>query len=348
MKHTALTILTYALVVAFSVATATGAEVRLREFAAPEGSVLLLGDVADIHAATPARRSELATTPLMPSPPTGQQVFLRTAQIRDLLLSRGVDLRGVVFLGASRISIGDAPANIGLDRSERLSPLELRENLQADLTAYLTQQSGYDHWEVQLSLGGDTLQKISRLRGTPSIRGGKAPWIGRQTFELFTGEQSHIVPATVRRNEMALFVVHNIERGMIVGPGDVELRVTQNRLPSNACKSVDAVVGMEARQPLRADTLLSAGQLVAPRLVERGETVTVFARTGGVLVRTLGVAQQHGAQGDLVRVETLDGDDRYAARVTGHRELEVFATGVNAGDLALRNRPATQSKTVIR
>jgi len=285
-------------------------------------------------------------------------VFLRVAQIRDLLVSRGIDLRGVVFGGSRRISIGDASAIGGLERSERLSPLQLRETLQAEIIAYLTQQSGYAHWEVNLSVSNDTFQKLSRLRGTTSIRGehirgdtirgGKAPWIGRQTFELFSGEQSQVLRATVRRNEMALFTVRNIERGMIVRQGDVELRVTQDRLPSNALTSTEAVVGMEARQPLRADMLLTAGQVVAPRLVERGETVTVFARTGGVLVRTLGIAQQHGAMGELVRVETLDGDDRYAARVSGHRELEVFATGVNAGDLALRNRPNTQSKTVVR
>jgi flagella basal body P-ring formation protein FlgA len=89
---------------------------------------------------------------------------------------------------------------------------------------------------------------------------------------------------------------------------------------------------MVARQTLRPGVLVLENHLQAPRLVERGETVTVFARTGGIQVRTHVVAKQDGSLGDLIQVETVDRRERFMARVTGLRELDVFATGATVAE----------------
>jgi flagella basal body P-ring formation protein FlgA len=72
--------------------------------------------------------------------------------------------------------------------------------------------------------------------------------------------------------------------------------------------------------------------------VKRGETVKVVARTAGITVSTFAVVQQDGSLGDLVQVQTLDKKDRFAARVSGWKELEVSATGATTGDFATLNR----------
>jgi hypothetical protein len=47
-------------------------------------------------------------------------------------------------------------------------------------------------------------------------------------------------------------------------------------------------------------------------------------------VKVNGVAKQKGSLGELVLVETFDGRERFMARVTGIRQLEVFTTGATA------------------
>ena len=84
--------------------------------------------------------------------------------------------------------------------------------------------------------------------------------------------------------------------------------------------------------------MLLTSQVRAPLLVRRGERVSVRARAAGIVVRTYATAQQDGSLGDLVQVQALEGKERYAARVSGVRELEVFAAGASAGEVAAAAR----------
>ena len=98
--------------------------------------------------------------------------------------------------------------------------------------------------------------------------------------------------------------------------------------------SVSQAVGMEATRSIRSNQTLLRAHFTAPQQVARGETVTVFARTQGISVRTFAVARQDGALGDLIQVETVDKKDRFVARVSGRRELEVLAAGATASEYA--------------
>lgn len=136
-----------------------------------------------------------------------------------------------------------------------------------------------------------------------------------------------------------------IERGEIIRRSDVELRPHAGALPKQAVASLDAIVGKEAVQGIRADSLLQANQVRSPLVVRRGERVAVRARTGGISVRTYALAQQDGALGDLVTVQSLEGKEQYAARVSGLRELEIFAAGAEVREIAAADtQPATSRK----
>ncbi len=168
------------------------------------------------------------------------------------------------------------------------------------------------------------------------VSGGKAPWTGRQRFSISAGPEMLAVLAYARieRLEMAAFLTRSIERGELVRRADVELRPHAGALPRLAVVSLEEVVGKEAVQGIRADSLLLANQVRSPYLVRRGERVSVTARTGGITVRTYALVQQDGGLGDLVAVQTIETKERYSARVSGLRELEVFAAGASAGDVA--------------
>ncbi|MNN01963.1 flagellar basal body P-ring biosynthesis protein FlgA [compost metagenome] len=67
----------------------------------------------------------------------------------------------------------------------------------------------------------------------------------------------------------------------------------------------EAAIGQVARRALSAGSLLSATDLVAPRIVRRGDNVALVARRGGVEVRVAGRALGDAGAGERVSVENL-------------------------------------------
>ncbi len=316
-----------------------GANVALREHSAHQGSLIRLGDVADISAATTGELNNLSTTVLMPAPAPGTQQFLHRAQIRDLIAAQGIEINQVFLSGANVVTIGhaaDGTAGQGSKQYSRAEMQEIRLSLQTAILDYLMQQTGHNTWKVEAVTNDVQILQVAEFGSTLEVTGGSNPWTGRQEFQLTgaNGNTEVSLSAKVTRIQPVVVVVRPLERGEMVRATDVELRQQEGNSHRLAITSLATAVGMEARRALQSGTILQEGHLSAPLLVERGETVTVFARTAGITVRTFAIAKQNGAQGELVQVETLDGDEKFKARVSGRRQLEVLATGATAGDYA--------------
>jgi flagella basal body P-ring formation protein FlgA len=329
--------------------TASATEITLREQATPQASIVRLGDVAEITGADAVTIEHLAATPLMPAPSAGSSQFVRVAELRDLLAARGLDVRNLRISGAEVVAIGPAVARtpvaparsnqrrVAANAASTDASLGVSaDQLTAAITEYLRRRTGHDLWNVKLDADRDAVAAFQQAGAAAVINGGKAPWTGRQRFAIVTDDKtpSVLAYARIERLEMAAFMVRSIERGALVRRADVEFRPFAGALPRLAVISLDEVIGKEAVQGIRADSLLLANQVRAPLLVRRGERVSVRARAGGITVRTYAIVQQDGALGDLVSVQTVEGKERYSARVSGLRELEVFAAGASATEVA--------------
>ena len=334
---------------------ARGANVILREQAVAHGPVLRLGDIADIHANDARELQSLMATPLGPTPQ--RQQFLRAAEVRDLLASRGMDMRTIRFAGAAAVQIGASQTTV--TRPNQPAPTSqqtLNDNQRNQLAAeverllreYLTQQTGRPLWSIELTAGAAKWSELYGVGTNWKVSGGKAPWTGRQRFLLHrAGNQDGVaVAAIVRRKEMVLYAAAPIEAGQLIRRADIELQARVGGVPAAVIRSVEAAIGKEARRSIPAGTMMNTTSLRSPVLVTRGETVTVYARAAGVTVRTLATAKQEGSLGDLIQVETPD-RLRYAARVVGQRELEVYAANNNADDLPLRRTQSQPESRVL-
>ena len=321
--------------------SAAAANVALRAKSNHVGTMIRLGDIADISAASTVELNDLTTTELLPAPAPGTLQFLRRTQIRDLLAARGVDLGAISLSGAEVVEIGAAKPQAEVEVGEK--PLvreptrqEIESSLQASIKQYLSQQTGHDRWRIEAPLDAAAYLRVANLGFELKASGGRKPFSGKQYFQI-TGErpdQEMIVVATVARIQPVVTTLRAIDAGELIRTSDLEIRQHEGNLPSTAITSLAKAVGMEARRSIPQGTIVQESQLSAPLQVERGETVTIFARTAGITVRTFAVARQDGAQGELVQVETLEGKERFAARVSGRRQLEVLATGTTAGDFA--------------
>lgn len=319
-------------------------ELALRNHAVPRGSIICLGDVAEIKP-SPGEKidvEQLAARQLMPAPAPGEVRYLLPGELLRLLSTSGLDVQTVQFTGAESVAIGAvAPGRVNNRTPQRVEPsVNAHASADAEVAAaiaqYLCEQTGHDKWDVRPTI--DSRNAHAALAGLPlKVAGGKAPWTGLQRFQIDNGSgKPTLVAAQIQRIQLAVFAVRPIERGALVGVADVELRPHVGALPTQAIVSLEAIIGKEATAGIRPDVILQSNQVRSATLVRRGERVNVRVRTAGVTVRTFATAQQDGAAGDLIMVESLAGKERYTASVTPTGELEVFVARSTATDVAGR------------
>ena len=369
-----------AALIAFGVASiaAAAVDVKLRDRATPRGTLVRLGDVAEISTADRQQARQLSALPLMPAPATGNDRFLRAREIQDMLSAQGVDIGMLRFCGAARVELvatpvggpktnvvqasAEEPAAAPTGRVNRHAavlagqpiekqtpapaakkpvPLsearvnEIRTQIQSSLADYLNAKAGKpQQWKVECDVADRDIAKIDRAQSNPTILGGTEPWTGKQRFVISfaTAEGQIQVPlmAEVTPPPIAAVVaIRPIGRGEVVKAADIEVRmvdVTPRTLGQRAVTdSVEKLIGMEARQAMKAGDIVFTDSVQAAVMVRRGDLVTVSSQTGGIRVRTSGKAMHDAAIGELVQVEAQGSHEKYDARVTGRREAVVYA-----------------------
>ena len=115
------------------------------------------------------------------------------------------------------------------------------------------------------------------------------------------------VNAQVKLMRPVLVLANPVSRRQVIGESDLQLETRDvGRLSGGYISDPRDVIGLQAKSTLRAGYVLSARVLTQPRLVRRGQTVIVLARSQGFEVRSAGRALQDGVAGEQISVENLD------------------------------------------
>ena len=133
------------------------------------------------------------------------------------------------------------------------------------------------------------------------------------------------VPVRVTRLEPVLVLQRPIAAGQTLSADllAVEKRNTSH-LAGPALSSKEQAVGQLAARALMAGSVLSATDLQSPRLVKRGDRVTLVARSGGLEVRSQGRALGDAGLAEQVNVENLGTRRQVRGRVNARGEVEVL------------------------
>ncbi|WP_313249482.1 flagellar basal body P-ring formation chaperone FlgA [Stenotrophomonas acidaminiphila] len=132
---------------------------------------------------------------------------------------------------------------------------------------------------------------------------------GNRTVEVACPEAGGwklFVPVTVRREQDVLVLARGIAAGEVLSAADIgSVRRDTARIAGAVLSDPQAAIGRVARRAMGAGTLLSANDLVAPRIIRRGDSVALVSRRGGVEVRVAGKALADAGEADRVPVENL-------------------------------------------
>ena len=114
------------------------------------------------------------------------------------------------------------------------------------------------------------------------------------------------VPVRVRRSQTVLVLSRGIAPGeTITADAFVPETRDASRIVGAAVADPAQAIGRVARRTLSAGAVLSETDLVAQRLIRRGDNVALVSRRGGVEVRVVGKALGDAGENERVTVENL-------------------------------------------
>jgi flagella basal body P-ring formation protein FlgA len=313
-------------------ASAPAAEIRLRTQCETAAAVLTLGDVAEILGADPAETRQLTAIELGPTPPPGQQRFLRVREIQDLLWSQRVNLLTHQFSGYGLVAVTRADQSASAADKHLNSEESRRANAQVQqaLNEYLRNR-GAEAGKVDFELSDAVVRAVLAARTPITVRGGMPPWNRPQRFELsFAGPEgeTHLpLEARLTASTAVVMPVRALPRGAVIRPEDVQL--SQINFATAASRtmpcSLEEVVGRATTRAVPEGKPLETDALRSQPLVRRGDVVTVFAQAPGLKVKTMARARDDAGLGEQVVLDSLQERRPLLARVVGFQEAEALA-----------------------
>ncbi len=131
----------------------------------------------------------------------------------------------------------------------------------------------------------------------------------RVTIELRCQDPKpwHIyVPVRIVGTSPVAVAAHAIVAGTLIKPSDVKTEEHDvSELPLGFLDDPSIAIGLTANRPIAGGAYLTNQQLVAPKAVVRGQSVTLLANVGGMSVRMAGRALSDGLMNQRVKVQNL-------------------------------------------
>ncbi len=118
------------------------------------------------------------------------------------------------------------------------------------------------------------------------------------------------VTAKIKVFGKVLVLRQPLTRGVAISQNDLDL-VERNlaALPYGYYADPKPVIGKLTKRTLAANSVLTPQMLTAPKLIKRGQRVTLVGEAGALTVRMVGEALSDGSEGDIIRVRA-DGSKR--------------------------------------
>jgi flagellar basal body P-ring formation protein FlgA len=134
----------------------------------------------------------------------------------------------------------------------------------------------------------------------------------------FTGKLYAAVAVAILERPLA--------RGETIKESDVLIERRPKTEFANDTAPVQGVIGMAARQPLRAGQAIRRGDVMKPELVQRNDTVTILYEVPGITLTMRGKAMDAGAEGDIISVQNLQSQRTIQGTVAGAGLVTIAAS----------------------
>lgn len=131
-----------------------------------------------------------------------------------------------------------------------------------------------------------------------------------------SGRVEHLVDIPVLRE--------NIKNGTVIGKYDIDyISINRQDVQHDTVLSEDELIGMTPRRMVLDGKPILTGELEPPRVISRGDIITMIFREGPLKLTAKARALEHGTKGDIIRVVNINSNKTIDALVRGDKEVEV-------------------------
>jgi flagella basal body P-ring formation protein FlgA len=154
-------------------------------------------------------------------------------------------------------------------------------------------------------------------------------FIGNTTFTVRFYEDDEFLGKQIIRARLEVLMgvvvsARSLVRDDVIGRGDV--RVIErwfSRPPRNIISDLDEVVGKRVRTGIKPNTEITGNRVESIPVVKKGKPVKIVIENGLMGVTTIGISEQDGMFGELIKVKNVSSQKTIYARVMGRSLVEV-------------------------
>jgi flagella basal body P-ring formation protein FlgA len=162
---------------------------------------------------------------------------------------------------------------------------------------------------------------------TTSLQSGSAS-SGRATVQVeCTGERPWriFVPVQIKVTDLVIVAGKSLASGHVLTPDDVLVEARDvTRLRSGYIGRPEDLVGKRLKRQLLPGRVITPSMLMERTMIERGQSVTISADSGGVSIETAGKALMDGALNERIQVENSGSKQVIEAIVRSPERVEVL------------------------
>ncbi len=190
---------------------------------------------------------------------------------------------------------------------EEIEPL--RTQAQQHLVAHLKQSSGPAARDIEVKmLPLDPRLRLSRCDVPVDYQiNSPVTATSSATVKISCNGGVHwtlFAPAQIAVYGETAVASHSLERGSLIQPGDFHfVRQNLNQIGANYVDPTSAIVGQELKRSMREGEPLRLSYLELPKIVQRGDRVTLEAQALGLNVAAPGLAMANGKVGERIQVK---------------------------------------------
>jgi len=132
------------------------------------------------------------------------------------------------------------------------------------------------------------------------------------------------VPVTISVFGDVLVAKRQLLKGDVLSVSDLKLeKHNLTNLPHGYIEEINSSAGMKVKRRITAGSVITPSMLKKPRIVTRGQKITILAKIGHMQVSMEGKALAHGAAGERIQVMNTKSSKKLEGVITDKGEVKV-------------------------
>lgn len=299
----------------FSAAALASDQIRLtlKEKVVVDQDMVRLSDLADVSGVSQAASSHLGATMVAKSPLPGQTRFVSLDYIRIRLRQAGFQTDEMTFQGVQDVQVSRESVTLSRDSVIHAVAKTIRERMPWKNEDVVINNIHFDE-DIQLPTGKLTHRIVPNRN---------EDYLGQTLLALKLFVDGELVKKTWVHADISVMadvvkVVRPLGKNQKIERPDVAVVHSDLAdLPSDTVRSVDEALGSRTTQMIYPNTILKAGMISLPPLVNRGDIVKIVANAGPMTITATGKVKQQGRKGEMISVINTDSNRVITARVIG-------------------------------